>query len=101
MRNTCFNFKFDKNDELSKFNDSIEKNNKKLKGFISEKIIAIKETDDEVKESLNNLFTEKYLIYPKFLFYVDSNLLCGTIHGGEDEIILYHEIQSSNNSKKK
>ena len=46
MRNTCFNFKFDKNDELSKFNDSIEKNNKKLKGFISEKIIAIKETDD-------------------------------------------------------
>jgi hypothetical protein len=101
MRNTCFNFKFDKNDELSKFNDSIEKNNKKLKGFISEKIIAIKETDDEVKESLNNLFTEKYLIYPKFLFYVDSNLLCGTIHGGEDEIIFYHEIQSSSNNKKK
>jgi len=100
MRNTCFNFKFDKNDDLSKFNDSIESNNKKLKNFINEKIIAIKETDDEVKESLNNLFTEKYLIYPKFLFYVDSNLLCGTIHGGEDEIILYHEIQSSNNKKK-
>ena len=100
MRNTCFNFKFDACDELSKFNDSIEFNNKKLKEFINDKIIAIKETDDEVKESLNNLFTEKYLIYPKFLFYVDSSLLCGTIHGGEDEIILYREIQSSNTNKK-
>ena len=95
MRNTCFNFKFDKNDVLSKFNESIEINNQKIKTFVNEKIISIKETDEEVKESLNNLFTEKYLIYPKFLFYVDSNLLCGTIHGGEQEIIHFHEIQSS------
>ena len=100
MRNTCFNFKFDKNDTLSKFNNSIEENNKKIKEFVNDKIIAIKESDDDVKDSLNNLFTEKYLIYPKFLFYVDSNLLCGTIHGGEDEIIHFHEIQSSNNKKK-
>ena len=41
MRNTCFNFKFDKNDDLSQFNDSIKLNNKKLKQFINEKIIAI------------------------------------------------------------
>ena len=100
LRNTCFNFKFDKNDTLSKFNDSIETNNTKIKKFMTEKIISIKETDDEVKESLNNLFTEKYLIYPKFLFYVDSNLLCGTIKGGEEDIIHFHEIQGSNNSKK-
>ena len=100
MRNTCFNFKFDKNDVLSKFNESIELNNQKIKNFVNEKIISIKETDEEVKESLNNLFTEKYLIYPKFLFYVDSNLLCGTIHGGEQEIIHFHEIQSSNTIKK-
>ena len=100
MRNTCFNFKFDKNDTLSKFNNSIEENNKKIKEFVNDKIIAIKESDDDVKDSLNNLFTEKYLIYPKFLFYVDSNLLCGTIHGGEEEIIHFHEIQSSNNKKK-
>ena len=99
MRNTCFNFKFDKVDVLSKFNDSIESNNLKIKQFIKDKIISIKETDDEVKESLNNLFTEKYLIYPKFLFYVDSNLLCGTIHGGEEEIIHFHEIQSTNKKK--
>ena len=100
MRNTCFNFKFDKNDVLSKFNESIEINNQKIKNFVNEKIISIKDTDEEVKESLNNLFTEKYLIYPKFLFYVDSNLLCGTIHGGEEEIIHFHEIQSSNIVKK-
>ena len=100
MRNTCFNFKFDKNDVLSKFNESIEMNNQKIKTFVNEKIITIKETDEEVKESLNNLFTEKYLIYPKFLFYFDSNLLCGTIHGGEEEIIHFHEIQGSNTIKK-
>ena len=94
IRNTCFNYKFDKNDELSKFNESIEQNNKKLQNFINEKIIAINDTDDEVKDSLKNLFTEKYLIYPKFLFYVDSILLCGTIQGGENEIIHFHEVQS-------
>jgi hypothetical protein len=100
LRNTCFNFKFGDTDDLCKFNDSIEVNNKKLQNFVNEKIIAIKETDDDVKESLNNLFTEKYLIYPKFLFYVDSSLLCGTINGGEDEIINYREIQSTNKNKK-
>ena len=99
MRNTCFNFKFNKTDELSKFNDSIDINNKKIQKFINEKIISIKETDNEIKDSLSNLFTEKYLIYPKFLFYVDSALLCGTIQGGEDKMINYHEIPSSNIKK--
>jgi hypothetical protein len=98
IRNTCFNYKFNETDELSIFNDSIEKNNSKLQEFVTEKIIAINETDDDVQDSLSNLFTEKYLIYPKFLFYVDSNLLCGTIHGGEEEIIHFHEIPSSNNN---
>ena len=95
IRNTCYNCTF-KEDELSKFNDSIEKNNEKFKKFIAEKIIAIKETDDQVKESLNNLFTEKYLTYPKFLFYVDSSLLCATIQGGEEKLIDFHELPSSN-----
>ena len=92
IRNTCFNFKFDQNDQLAKFNESIEINNKKLQYFIKEKIISINESDDEVKNSLKDLFTEKYIIYPKFLFYVDSTLLCGTFQGGEDEIIHFHEI---------
>ena len=92
IRNTCFNFKFEQNDPLAKFNESIEINNKKLQNFIKEKIISINESDDDVKNSLKDLFTEKYIIYPKFLFYVDSTLLCGTIQGGEEEIIHFHEI---------
>ena len=93
IRNTCFNSKFDQKDSLASFNDSIEKNNKKLQTFIKEKIISIKSDDDEVKNSLKDLFTEKYIIYPKFLFYVDSTLLCGTIQGGEEEIINFKEIK--------
>ena len=92
IRNTCFNFKFDDKDSLAKFNESIEENNKKLKNFIEEKIISINENDDDVKNSLRDLFTEKNIIYPKFLFYVDSELLCGTIKGGAEEIIHYHEM---------
>lgn len=92
LRNTCFNFKFNQDDILSKFNDSIELNNRKLQNFVQEKIISINENDDYVKNSLNDLFTEKYIIYPKFLFYVDSVLLCGTIKGGEKEVIHYHEM---------
>ena len=92
IRNTCFNFKFEQNDPLAKFNESIEINNEKLQNFIKEKIISINESDDDVKNSLKDLFTEKYIIYPKFLFYVDSTLLCGTIQGGEEEIIHFHEI---------
>ena len=92
IRNTCFNFKFEQNDILAKFNESIEINNKKLQNFVKDKIISINESDDDVKNSLKDLFTEKYIIYPKFLFYVDSTLLCGTIQGGEDEIIHFHEM---------
>jgi len=91
IRNTCFNFKFDPNDSLATFNESIEINNKKLQTFVKEKIISINENDEEVKKSLNDLF-KTYIVYPKFLFYVDSTLLCGTIEGGEEEMIHFHEI---------
>ena len=96
LRNTCFNFKFDQNDELSKFNESIEKNHKILKKFMEDKIISIKETDDDVKNSLRDLFTEKYLEYPKFLFYVDSSLLLNAMQGGAEEIINFQEILPTN-----
>jgi hypothetical protein len=101
LRNTCFNFKFSETDELSKFNESIEKNNKIIQEFINTKIISIKETDDEVKESLQNLFTEQYLIYPKFLFYVDSDLLLDSVKGGKGEVIYFKEMETSNNPQKK
>ena len=93
LRNTCFNFKFAESDQLSDFNDIIEKNNKKMKEFINEKIISIV-IDEKVKNSLKDLFTEKYLIYPRFLFYWDSQLLCATITGGVDKIITFEELKT-------
>ena len=94
LRNTCFNFKFTEGDPLSIFNDSIEKNHKKLKQLIKDKIISIN-INDKVKNSLRDLFTEKYLIYPKFLFYWDSQLLCATIDGGVEQIISFEELKST------
>ena len=94
VRNTCFNYKFSDSDELHEFNDLIELNHPKLKKFMIENIIEIDDNDKKVKNSLRDLFTEKYLVYPKFLFYYDSELLCGTIKGGEDKIINFKEIKS-------
>ena len=97
LRNTCFNFKFAEGDPLCIFNDSIETNNKKLKKFINEKIISINITSKE-KIALSNLFTEKYLIYPKFLFYWDSELLVKTIQGGASTIIQFSELKINRNN---
>ena len=93
LRNTCFNFKFAEGDPLCVFNDSIEKNYKKLKQLIKDKIISLN-INDKVKNSLSDLFTEKYLIYPKFLFYWDSQLLCSTITGGINKMITFEEIKT-------
>ena len=95
LRNTCFNFKFAEGDQLYVFNDLIEKNNKKLKQLIKDKIISIN-INDKIKNSLSDLFTEKYLIYPKFLFYWDSQLLCATITGGVDKMITFEELKPRN-----
>ena len=99
LRNTCFNFKFDNNDPLSPFNELIEKNNKKLQKFIKDNILSINDNDDKIKDSLRNMFTEKYLLYPKFLFYYDSELLCNTINGGAEKIIDFQEIKFTENDK--
>ena len=94
IRNTCYNFQFDPKDPLSPFNEVIDANNKKLRTFVETCIMSINENDDAVKKSLSDLFTEKYLIYPKFLFYWDSQLICSSITGGVDNIIIYEEISS-------
>ena len=94
LRNTCFNSKFAEGDSLFEFNESIEINYKKLQKLINEKIISI-EINDDIKNSLKDLFTEKYLIYPKFLFYWDSQLLCATIDGGVEQIINFEELKSN------
>ena len=94
LRNTCFNSKFTEGDSLYEFNESIEINYKKLQKLIKEKIISI-DINDDIKNSLKDLFTEKYLIYPKFLFYWDSQLLCATIDGGVEQIINFEELKSN------
>ena len=93
LRNSCFNFKFAQEDHLSCFNDSVEKNHKKIKKFIKEEIIGINIGDDKVKSSLGDIFTEKYLIYPNFLFYLDSHILCESSQGGVSEFIEYEELK--------
>ena len=94
VKNTCFNNKFNPTDDLHNFNDLIELNHKKIKKFMVENIINIDDTDIKIKNSLRDLFTEKYLIYPNFLFYHDIQLLCATINGGIEEIIKIKEIKS-------
>jgi hypothetical protein len=94
LRNTCFNSKFTEGDSLYEFNESIEINYKKLQKLIKEKIISI-DINDDIKNSLKDLFTEKYLIYPKFLFYWDSQLLCATISGGVEQIINFEELRAN------
>ena len=92
IRNTCYNYKFNEKDTLHEFNDLIEKYNEKLKAFVESQIMSIDLEDDKVKSSLSELFTEKFLIYPKFLFYWDSQLICNSITGGVDEIITYSKL---------
>ena len=93
VRNTCFNYKFSSSDDLNKCNDLIELNHQKLTKFMIENIIDIDDNDKSIKNSLRDLFTEKYLVYPKFLFYYDSKLLCATIDGGPDTIINFKELK--------
>ena len=94
LRNTCFNSKFAEGDSLFEFNETMEINYKKLQKLIKDNIISIPLNND-IKNSLKDLFTEKYLIYPKFLFYWDSQLLCATIDGGVEQIISFEELKSN------
>ena len=94
LRNTCFNSKFAEGDSLYEFNETMETNYNKLQKLVKEKIISITINDD-IKNSLKDLFTEKYLIYPRFLFYWDSQLLCATIEGGVEQIINFEQLNAT------
>ena len=82
LRNTCFNFKFSDGDPLHIFNDIIEKNHLKIKNYIKNNIIDIDIEDDKIKSSLKDIFDEKNLIFPNFLFYSDINLLSCSFKNG-------------------
>lgn len=90
IKNTCFDNKFDEMDALSGFNDLISECHLKIQNMIEEIILPVT-LDDKSKHYLKDLFTEKYLVYPKFLFYWDSQLLSSTISGGVDNIIAFKE----------
>jgi hypothetical protein len=81
LRNACFNFKFSDQDPLNEFNDIIEKNHLKIKNFIKKNIIEININDGKVKSSLGDIFNEKYLIYPNFLFHLDKTILLDCMKG--------------------
>ena len=92
IKNTCFNYKFNENDDLNKFNDLIEKYHISMKNLIIENIINIDENSEKIKQYLSQLFTEKYLLYPKFLFYSDCALISRTINAGSDELINFRQL---------
>ena len=98
LRNACFNFKFSEEDQLCEYNEIIEKNHLKIKNFIKENIIGINIQDSKVKSSLGDIFTEKYLIYPTFLFYLDCNIIFESTQGGIDEFIEYEDLKCKNNN---
>ena len=92
IKNTCFNCKFNENDDLNKFNDLIEKYHINMKNLIVENIININENSEKIKQYLSQLFTEKYLHYPKFLFYRDCALISRTINASSDELINFRQL---------
>ena len=92
IKNTCFNHKFTENDYLSKFNDLIEIYHKNIENIIINNVININENSEYNKKAMKELFTEKYLIYPKFLFYRDTKLIFKTINGGLEGMINYREL---------
>ena len=74
-----FNTKL-KEEIYEEYNEYIEFYHNKLQKFILENIIKLKEKDEIVKKSLEDLFTEKYLIYPEFLIFKEKEFLCYSIN---------------------
>ena len=91
LRNICFNIKFNESDPLNSFNDIIQFNHEKLQNFMNDNIISF-QINDDIKNSLKDFLTEKYLIIPKFLFYYDSQFTCNLFEGGVDQIISFGEF---------
>ena len=95
LRNACFNFKFNDGDPLSIFNDIIENNHLKIKNFIKNDIINIDIESDVIKKSLEDIFGDKKLLFPNFLFYSDCNLLYQSLNKGINNYIDSEELKNS------
>ena len=92
VKNTCFKYKINEADNLSKFNDLIEKYNINMKNLIINNVIQLDENEESNKKYMKQLFSEINLVYPKFLFYRDSKLISKTFNGVSDEFINYREL---------
>ena len=92
VKNTCFKYKINEADNLSKFNDLIEKYNINMKNLIINNVIQLDENEESNKKYMKQLFSEINLVYPKFLFYRDSILISKTFNGVSDEFINYREL---------
>ena len=95
LRNACFNFKFNDGDSLFIFNDIIENNHLKIKNFLKNEIINIDIESDDIKKSLEDIFGDKKLFLPNFLFYSDCNLLYNSIKKGINNNIDKEELKNS------
>ena len=96
--NTCFNTPFNEKDKLSKYNEYIESNNKKLKIFIQKFIISIDEEKEEAKINIKNLFNEKFKIYPTFFFHWDSKFFYTSINEKMEKIIICEKENINSNN---
>ena len=92
VKNTCFKYKINEADNLSKFNALIEKYNINMKNLIINNVIQLDENEESNKKYMKQLFSEINLVYPKFLFYRDSILISKTFNGVSDEFINYREL---------
>ena len=92
VKNTCFKYKINEADNLSKFTDLIEKYNINMKNLIINNVIQLDENEESNKKYMKQLFSEINLVYPKFLFYRDSKLISKTFNGVSDEFINYREL---------
>ena len=81
-----------KDNGFEEYNDIIEIYHNKFQNFIFENIINLNENDEKLQESLCDLFSEKYLIYPEFLIFKDTEFLCSSIHGGKKVVMDYKTI---------
>jgi hypothetical protein len=79
IRNICYNTKFDEKDELAEeFNDIIVKCNSDVREIMENVLASVNEGDESMINAVKENTQDKYLVYPKFLFYFDCSFISYT-----------------------
>ena len=87
--NTCFNTSFNEKDELYKYNQYIENNNKKLNIFFQKFVISINEEKEETKIIIKNIFFDKFSLYPTIFFNWDSKFFYSSVNEKVEKVITF------------